>query len=225
MNAAAIRPAPVARRHPATGFSCAAAALNLPSMNDVATPGVEASDDISDETLMLAYAAGREGAFEQLYARHRLRLYRYLLRQLRNGALADDLFQDVWQRMIAARTGWTPDASFASWLYRIAHNRIADHWRAQQYRPPAPENADERTARIPDPDTPERTLSEFEQRRGMQLALDELPDEQREVIVLRLEQELTLEEIGAITGVGRETVKSRLRYAMDKLRARLGEPG
>src|SRR3546814_4440901 len=91
--------------------------------------------------------------------------------------LADDLFQDIWQRMIAARAGWTPDASFASWLYRIAHNRIADHWRAQQYRPPAPENADQRTARIPDPDTPERMLSEFEQRRGMQLALDELPED------------------------------------------------
>ena len=225
MNAVAIRPGPAARGRAPAGFSCAAAALNLPSMNDVATPGVEARDDISDEALMLAYAAGRTDAFEQLYARHRTRLYRFLLRQLRDATLADDMFQDIWQRMIAARAGWTPDASFASWLYRIAHNRIADHWRAQQYRPPAPENADERTARIPDPDTPERTLSEFEQRRGLQLALDELPDEQREVILLRLEQELTLEEIGAITGVGRETVKSRLRYAMDKLRARLGDAG
>src|SRR3546814_5654038 len=101
MNAAAIRPAPAARRRPAAGFSCAAATLNLPSMNDVATPGVEASDDISDEALMLAYAAGRAGAFEQLYSRHRTRLYRFLLRQLRDGALADDLFQDIWQRMIA----------------------------------------------------------------------------------------------------------------------------
>lgn len=225
MNAVAIRPSRAGRPRPAPGFSCAAATLNLPAMNDVATPEVDASDDVSDETLMLAYAAGRAGAFEQLYSRHRTRLYRFLLRQLRDGALADDLFQDIWQRVISARASWTPDASFASWLYRIAHNRIADHWRAQQYRPPAPENADERTARIPDPDTPERSLSEFEQRRGMQLALDELPEEQREVIMLRLEQELTLEEIGAITGVGRETVKSRLRYAMDKLRARLGEPG
>jgi RNA polymerase sigma-70 factor (ECF subfamily) len=225
MTALAILPGPPAAGRQRPGFSCAATALNLPPMNDVAIPGTDASDDISDETLMLAYAAGRTVAFEQLYARHRTRLYRFLLRQLRDGALADDVFQDVWQRVIAARAGWTPDASFASWLYRIAHNRIADHWRAQQYRPPAPENADERTARIPDPDTPERTLSEFEQRRGMQLALDDLPDEQREVIMLRLEQELTLEEIGAITGVGRETVKSRLRYAMDKLRARLGEDG
>src|SRR3546814_4021075 len=110
-------------------------------MNDVATPGVKPSADIRPEALMLAYAAGRGGAFEHLYARHRPRLYRFLLRQLRDGALADDLFQDIWQRVIAARAGWTPDASFASWLYRIAHNRIADHWRAQQYRPPAPENA------------------------------------------------------------------------------------
>jgi len=175
----------------------------------------------SDEALMLAWADGDVAAFETLYGRHRQRLYRYLLRQVRDASLADECFQDTWQRVIAARAGWRPDASFATWLYRIAHNRLADHWRARHYRPPAPADADERAARIPDPGTPERTLSEFEQRRQLQLALDALPPEQREVVLLRLEQELTLEEIGAITGVGRETVKSRLRYAMDKLRARL----
>ena len=93
--------------------------------------------------------------------------------------------------------------------------------RAARHRPPPPADADERAARIPDPHTPERILSDFEQRRRLQLAMDELPDEQREVLLLRLEQELSLEEIGEITGVGRETVKSRLRYAMDKLRARM----
>jgi RNA polymerase sigma-70 factor (ECF subfamily) len=175
----------------------------------------------SDETLMLAWAAGDLPAFEQLYGRHRGRLYRYLLRQLRNPAIADDVFQDVWQRVVTARADWRPDAAFATWLYRIAHNRLADHWRAQRYRPPAPPDGDERTARIPDPHSPERTLSEFEQRRALQLALDELPEDQREVVLLRLEQDMTLEEIGIVTGVGRETVKSRLRYAMDKLRARL----
>ena len=91
----------------------------------------------------------------------------------------------------------------------------------KQNRPPAPDDADERTERMPDHDTPERQLSQFEERRRLQLALDELPDEQREVVLLRLEQELSLEEIGEMTGVGRETVKSRLRYAMDKLRQRL----
>jgi RNA polymerase sigma-70 factor (ECF subfamily) len=112
-------------------------------------------------------------------------------------------------------------AGFATWLYTIAHHRLGDHWRSLKHRPTAPADADERTARVADPDTPERVLSEFERRRQLQLALDDLPEEQREVLLLRLEQELTLEEIADITGVGRETVKSRLRYAMDKLRARL----
>lgn len=183
--------------------------------------GVVDGLDPSDETLMLAYAAGDTGAFEQLYGRHRTRLYRYLLRRLRDNALADELFQDIWQRVISARLEWKPDAGFTSWLYTIAHHRLADHWRSLKYRPPAPSDAEERVAAVADPDTPERVLSEFERRRQLQLALDDLPDEQREVVLLRLEQELTLEEIGEVTGVGRETVKSRLRYAMDKLRSRI----
>lgn len=183
-------------------------------MNDLA--------EISDETLMLAYAAGDVAAFERLYQRHRGKLYRFLVRQLHgNAALADEIFQDVWQRVITARASWTPEALFTTWLYRIAHNRLTDHWRALKHRPPAPEDADLRTERIADPDDPERQLSEFEERRRLQLALDELPEEQREVVLLRLEHDMTLEEIGEATGVGRETVKSRLRYAMDKLRARL----
>jgi RNA polymerase sigma factor (sigma-70 family) len=183
-------------------------------MNDVA--------EVSDESLMLAYAAGDVASFERLYQRHRGKLYRFLARQLHgNGALADEMFQDVWQRVITAREGWKPEALFTTWLYRIAHNRLADHWRALQHRPPAPHDADERTERLPDEDTPEKQLSEFEERRRLQLALDELPEEQRIVVLLRLEQDLTLEEIGEVTGVGRETVKSRLRYAMDKLRSRL----
>ncbi|SOD50444.1 RNA polymerase sigma-70 factor, ECF subfamily [Pseudoxanthomonas wuyuanensis] len=200
---------------PATGFPSAREPLTLMAVNDLAEP--------SDETLMLAYAAGDAGAFEQLYGRHRGALYRFLMRNLRDSALADEFFQDVWQRVIAARRGWKPEAAFTTWLFRIAHNRLNDHWRASKHRPPAPEDAEERTARVADPDTPERQLSAFEQRRRLQLALAELPDEQREVVQLRLEQELSLEEIGDITGVGRETVKSRLRYAMDKLRARLNE--
>jgi RNA polymerase sigma factor (sigma-70 family) len=197
------------------GFTNGVAALNLTGMNDV---GVE----ISDEQLMLAYGAGDVAAFEQLYQRHRGKLYRFLARQLHgNGALADEMFQDVWQRVVSARQSWKPEALFTTWLYRIAHNRLADHWRALQHRPPAPDDADERTERVPDQDTPERHLSEFEERRRLHLALEELPAEQREVVLLRLEQDLSLEEIGEVTGVGRETVKSRLRYAMDKLRARL----
>lgn len=175
----------------------------------------------TDDALMQAWAGGDVRAFEQLYARHKGPLYRFVLRQLRDSALADEIFQDVWQRVIAARDGWRPDAAFSTWLYRIAHNRLNDHWRAAKHRPAAPTDADARIAAVADPETPERTLSDFEQRRRLRMALDELPEEQREVLLLRLEQELTLEQIGEITGTGRETVKSRLRYAMDKLRARL----
>lgn len=196
-------------------FTQSASPRNLPRMN----PGADANDDL----LMLAWVGGDVTAFETLYARHRGPLYRFLLRQLRNQALADECFQDVWQRVIAARAGWQPEAAFATWLFRIAHNRLNDHWRAAKHRPAAPEDGDERAARVPDPTTPERELSEFEQRRRLQRAIEELPEEQREVVLLRLEQELSLEEIGAITGVGRETVKSRLRYATDKLRMRLNE--
>ena len=196
------------------GFTWPATPRNLPRMN---------AADASDDVLMLAWTAGDTSAFELLYARHRAPLYRFLLRQLRDNALADEFFQDVWQRVIAARHGWKPDAAFSTWLYRIAHNRLNDHWRGLKHRPPAPEDGDERAARVPDPTTPERELSEFEQRRRLQRAIEELPEDQREAVLLRLEQELSLDEIGAITGVGRETVKSRLRYALDKLRARLSE--
>lgn len=174
-----------------------------------------------DNALMLAYVAGDQRAFEVLYSRHRAGLYRYILRLLRDRAVTDELFQDVWQRVIGARAGWRPSGSFSGWLYQIAHHRINDHWRARRHRPVAPIDAEERVAAILDQDTPERAASQFEQRRRLQLALETLPREQRDVIALRLEQELTLEEIAAITGVGRETVKSRLRYAMDKLRAEM----
>jgi RNA polymerase sigma-70 factor (ECF subfamily) len=175
----------------------------------------------TDDDLMRAWAAGDARAFEALYARHKGPLYRFLRRQLRDAALADELFQDVWQRVVAARAGWRPEAAFSTWLFRIAHNRLNDHWRASRHRPPAPADAQLRLDAIADPDTPERALSDFEQRRRLQRALDGLPDDQREVVLLRLEGELSLDEIGEITGAGRETVKSRLRYAMDKLRARL----
>ena len=175
----------------------------------------------TDEELMQAYGAGDTGAFELLYSRHRGPLFRFMARQVRDHGAAEELYQDVWQRVITARARYQPDARFSTWLFQIAHNRLADHWRAQQHRPPAPADADERMLREADGQTPERQLSAFEERRRLQLALEELPDEQKEVVLLRLEQELSLEQIGQITGVGRETVKSRLRYALDKLRLRL----
>ena len=175
----------------------------------------------SDEELMLAYGMGDSSAFELLYSRHRAPLFRFMLHQVREHGTAEELYQDVWQRVITARQRYRPEAKFSTWLFQIAHNRLTDHWRALAHRPTAPADAVERADRQVDPDTPERKLSAFEERRRLQLALQDLPADQREAVLLRLEQELTLEQIGEITGVGRETVKSRLRYALDKLRQRL----
>ena len=144
----------------------------------------------TDETLMLAYRDGEGAAFEALYARHRGRLYRYLLHQCGRREQADEMFQEIWMSVIRARNGYEVSAKFTTWLYQIAHNRLTDHWRALSHRPPAPDDAMERAEREPDPSTPERQLSAFEERRRLQLALEELPADQREAVMLRLEQEL-----------------------------------
>ncbi|MBJ7516497.1 MAG: RNA polymerase sigma factor [Stenotrophomonas sp.] len=206
-------PSAVSLRPLVPGYAPSQAGFTLSPVDTAALP--------TDEALMLAWAGGDLPAFQALYERHRRRLHGFLLRQLRDPSLAEEMFQDVWQRVIAARAGWQPDAAFSTWLFRIAHNRLNDHWRAARHRPPAPADADARVEAVVDGHTPETELSGFEQRRRVQQAMDALPPDQREVLLLRLEQELSLEEIAQVTGVGRETVKSRLRYAMDKLRAGL----
>lgn len=175
----------------------------------------------TDEELMLAYAGGDLLAFEMLYRRHRGTLYRFLLRTLRHRADADELFQDTWSRLIAARERYRPEARFTTFLLQIAHNLAVDRFRRQ--RPQASDEETEavfRTLDAPESDEPERALTEFEQRRRLQIALEELPEEQRVAFLLRIEGGLGLEEIAEITGAGRETVKSRLRYALARIRAR-----
>ena len=181
-------------------------------------------DTTSDEQLMQRYAGGDARAFELLYARHRRPLFGFLRRALDNPALADEAFQEVWSRIIQARARYRPDARFATWMFQIAHNLLIDgHRRARPTQ--ALEQLDESRIdpQVLRPEQPERELSAFEEHRRLQVAIAELPEEQRVALQLRLAEELPLEEIASITGVGRETVKSRLRYAIDRLRARLGE--
>jgi RNA polymerase sigma-70 factor (ECF subfamily) len=175
----------------------------------------------TDEDLMLAYAGGDLLAFEKLYARHRGTLYRFLLRSLHQRADADELFQETWSRVIAARDRYRVDAKFTTWLLQIAHNLVIDRFRRARPQASA-EEADLVFSRMdaPEEDRPERVLSEFEQLRRLQMALEELPEEQRVAFLLRMENGLGLEEIAEVTGAGRETVKSRLRYALARVRAR-----
>lgn len=177
-----------------------------------------------DATLMLAYARGEAAAFNALYARHRAALYRFLLRAARDPQLAEELFQETWSRVVASRARYVPQAKFTTWLLQIAHNLLIDSYRRK--RPLATGEEAERVFEVtasPEREQPEHLLSEFERRRRLQLAIEQLPDEQRTAVLLRLENELSVEEIAEVTGVGRETAKSRLRYAMNRLREQLAE--
>ncbi len=176
----------------------------------------------TDEALMLAYAGGDVRAFESLYERHRGTLFRFVLRQAKDQALAEEIYQECWSRVVAARERYRPEARFTTWLLQIAHNLVVDHFRRQ--RPQAVgEEAEHIMAQLDAPahERPDARLSAFESRRRIQVALEQLPDEQREAFLLRAEADLGLEEIAEVTGVGRETVKSRLRYALGKLRESL----
>lgn len=178
----------------------------------------------SDEELMLAYARGDALAFDALYARTRSLLYRFILRSVPDRAVADELFQDTWSRAIDARARYRVEAKFSTWLLQIAHNLVVDHLR--RLRPQADAAEAERVFALldaPEHERPEQALSEFEQRRRLQRALEALPDEQRIAFLLRMESGLGLEDIARLTGAGHETVKSRLRYAFARIRERLAE--
>jgi RNA polymerase sigma-70 factor (ECF subfamily) len=180
-----------------------------------------AAPDDSDEALMLAYRDGDAGAFDVLYARHRGGTYRYLLRQCRNAGLAEEMFQDVWMNLIRARAAYTVQARFTTYLYRIAHNRLMDHFR--RHDSDAVSLDDDNAAPMDEPEAPRSTdpavgAESRAQAAQLLVLLGKLPDEQREAFVLQQEGGMSVEEIAEATGVNRETAKSRLRYALAKLR-------
>jgi RNA polymerase sigma-70 factor, ECF subfamily len=180
-----------------------------------------------DAALMLRYQTGDARAFDSLYAHHKGALYRYLLRHVRNAAIATDLFQEVWIRVIANRERYTARAKFSTFLLHIAHNLAIDHHRRSRATPV--ESAADDDVRInesmaPDHERPDR-IAEYDQRlENFERALAALPAEQREAFLLHEESGLDIAQIAAVTDVGAETAKSRLRYAIVKLKKSLGEP-
>jgi RNA polymerase sigma-70 factor (ECF subfamily) len=180
-----------------------------------------------DEDLMLCYAAGDAAAFDLLYARHKGGTYRYLLRHCGNAGLADEMFQDMWMNVIRVRATYAPTAKFTTWLYRIAHNRLVDHWRAkgavELVSADVDDDEPDPLAAIPGPrgDEPEVRVNAQEQSARIAAALAALPAVQRDAFLLQQEGRLALAEIAALTNTGVETVKSRIRYALAKLRSEL----
>ncbi len=176
-----------------------------------------------DSALMLRYRDdGDVAAFEVLYRRHNDALYRYLLRLCQHRDTAEDVFQEAWGKIVKARGNYRPTARFTTFLYRVAHNCFIDHVRRNKRHSATTGFEPESHA---DPaDLPETEVERSLARRRLDAALGQLPEEQRDVFLLREEAGLSLDEIATVTGSNRETAKSRLRYAVNKLRAAIDEP-
>lgn len=209
-------------------------------MRQTPTPMSPPSDtrgEPTDDELMSAYARGDAAAFERLYTRHQAGLYRFVRRLLGPAlaAQADEVFQDTWLKVVNARAQWSPQgATFRTWLFTLAHHRVIDIWRRSGREVSV--STDDDTPWEPEGDAawaqwPEARSSAphseelaFWRRAGERLlrCLDELPLAQRSAFLLHHEDELPLADVARALEVGFETAKTRLRYAMSKLRVCMG---
>jgi len=197
--------------------------------------------DASDEELLAAFQQGDASAFERLLRRHRGPLFTFLLRMLGDRERAEDLAQETFLRVVKGAAGWTERAKFKAWLYSIARNLCFDQSRRDKFRKTDSLDASIGVAghgasdgkdgaslgeTIPSPDAgPDRAAESAQLKPILVRALQGLPDEQREVFVLREQAGLSFKEIAEIQGINENTVKSRMRYALEGLRALLEKSG
>lgn len=217
-------PAPSLREHTEMMAlcNCPPATAVLLSESQVLTYSGHMNEFTEDSTLMLRYRDGDLEAFDILYRRHNQGLYRYLLRLCMNRDAAEDIYQEVWKKIISSRSRYQATAKFNTFLYRVAHNSFIDHARRnKRYSSADDYDPDDN---IHGADEPDIAAEKLLLRRRLDEALASIPDEQRDAFLLHEEGGLGLDAIALITGVSRETVKSRLRYANNKLRTALLEP-
>jgi RNA polymerase sigma factor (sigma-70 family) len=178
----------------------------------------------TDEHLIAAFRAGDVSAFDRVYLRHRGGVYRYVLRHVRNRAEADELHQDVWLRVVQARDGFDVASTFTGWLYRIARNRVIDHWRRRRPQVSLDDDGNEGAAPLLETLAAVTTSEPLhanivaEDKLRLERALGTLPPAQRDAFLLHIEGGLAIAEIAAVTAMPAEAIKSRLRYAYAKLR-------
>lgn len=192
--------------------------------------------DATDEMLMVRYQRGERKAFAELVRRHNRPIYNFVLRQLRAPSVAEEVTQDVFMRLVQNAADFKHEARFLTWLYTIARNLCIDQLRKLAHRRHA--SLDQSVSdgsgeagpllgeSISDPNphtSAERSALSLEVRSSIVKAVDALPDDQREVFLLREVANLPFRDIAEITGVGENTVKSRMRYALDRLKDALSE--
>lgn len=181
-------------------------------------------ETISDTHLMIRYRDGDLDAFNVLYAHHKTPLYRFMVSSCTSEAIAAELFQDVWARVVNGRHGYSNSAPFNAWLYRIARNRLIDYYRSNKNSKLTTSLDLENDAHVTQLQTPLQPdeLTELASRKdALSEALATLPEEQREVVLLRHIAGFGVQEIADLVNENSETVKSRLRYAFTKLRKQL----
>jgi RNA polymerase sigma factor (sigma-70 family) len=187
---------------------------------------------LPDEDLMLAYAGGDAAAFDALYARHEAALYRFVRRLLGNSlaAQANEVFQETWLRIVVARASFRPQgAAWRTWAFTIAHNLAMDRLRVTGREVLVDSEAESDAplewlmARI-DHVAPSTEDLAFWRAAGAQLlhCLEELPASQRAAFLLHHEDGASVEDLAQRLSLPFETAKSRLRYALKKLRGCMG---
>jgi RNA polymerase sigma-70 factor (ECF subfamily) len=187
--------------------------------------------DDSNEALMLLYREGDTCAFEVLVGRHRKQVYNFILRFVRNPAQAEDLLQETFLRVVKSADSYERQAKFTTWLYTIARNLCVDASRRSRHRQAdsldAPVGNDDGRARLElvadSGACIDRQIIGSELKVRMQAAIEALPEEQREIFLLREVSDLQFNEIAVVIGCPENTVKSRMRYALEKLREALAE--
>ena len=189
--------------------------------------GTELTDP-SDETLMLRFAGGDIAAFDTLYRRNELAVWRFVFRSVKVQAVADDLLQDVWFAVARNARSYEVKAKFRTWLFTLARNRLVDYLRTAKNHASLDMNDDDErsllnTLAADSGFGPLRQLQSREQGSALIAAVKQLPAEQREAFLLQAEGGLSVQEIAEAIGVNFETAKSRLRYARASLRQQLQE--
>jgi RNA polymerase sigma-70 factor (ECF subfamily) len=188
-------------------------------------------DERSDEELMVSFAEGDGAAFELLVIRHRRALFNFLLRSVGRKARAEELLQEVFLRVIRAKDRYQRTARFRTWLFTIARNLCVDESRRQKFRRHKPLEAKSRggegtsvldRTELAQPGVDQQAEGPMIRGR-IAAAVDALPDQQREVFLMRQIAGLSFKQIGAAVGAPENTVKSRMRYALEKLRTDLAD--